>query len=123
VSESEVQAVSPRRSQRVQIAIPVVVRGADFRETTFTVTVNAHGGIVMLTAKVSRGDEVWLINPRTSEEMPAKVVFLGNPKGGKIPVGVEFSEASPLFWKINFPPADWHASAERKRPGSNRPPK
>ena len=123
MSESEVQAVSPRRSQRVQIAIPVVVRGADFRETTSTVTVNAHGGIVMLTGKVSRGDEVWLINPRTSEEMPAKVVFLGNPKDQKIPVGVEFSEPSPLFWKINFPPADWRASAERKRPGSNRPPK
>ena len=106
MSESEVQAVSPRRSQRVQIAIPVVVRGADFRETTLTVTVNAHGGIVMLTAKVSRGDEVWLINPRTSEEMPAKVVFLGNPKDGKIAVGVEFSEASPLFWRINFRLAD-----------------
>jgi len=94
------------------------VRGADFQETPSTVTVNAHGGIVMLKAKIARGDLIWLINPKTGEEMPVKVVFLGNPKDGKIPVGVEFSEASPLYWRINFPLADWHASAERKRPSS-----
>jgi hypothetical protein len=106
VSESEVQALSPRRSQRVQIAMPVVVRGVDFQETTSTATVNAHGGNVMLKAKIARGDLIWLINPKTGEEMPVKVVLLGNPKDGKIAVGVEFSEASPLFWRINFRLAD-----------------
>ena len=77
----------------------------------------------MLKAKVAKGDPIWLINPKTTEELPVKVVFSANPKDGKILVGVEFTEASPLFWRINFPPADWHASAERKRPHSNPPPK
>ena len=123
MGESEIKSASLRRSQRVQIAIPVIVRGADFRETTSTVTVNAHGGFVMLKAKVLKSDLIWLINPKTTEELQVKVVFLDNRKDGKILVGVEFTEASPLFWRINFPPQDWHASAERKRPGSNPRPK
>jgi hypothetical protein len=86
--------------------MPVVLRGADFQETTSIATVNAHGGIVMLEAKIARGDLIRLINPKTGEEMPVKVVFLGNPKDGKIADGVEFSEASPLFWSINFRLAD-----------------
>ena len=98
--------------------MPVIVRGADFQEETSTVTVNAHGGLVLLKAKIARGDLIWLINPKTGVEMPVKVVFLGNTTDGKIAVGVEFSAVSPLFWRINFPPADWQSSAERKRPGS-----
>lgn len=103
--------------------MPVIVRGSHFREMTSTVAVNAHGGLVLLEAKVSKGDQIWLINPQTSEEMPANVVFLGNPTDGKIPVGVEFSEPSPVFWRINFPPTDWLSSTERKRPGLNPPAK
>jgi hypothetical protein len=123
VGESGVRVASARRSQRFQIAIPVIVRGADFRETTSTVSVNAYGGFVMLKATVARGDLIWLINPKTAEELPAKVISLDNPEDGKIPVAVEFSKPSPLFWQIHFPPDDWHTSAERKRPGSNRQPK
>ena len=113
MGESGVRVASARRSQRFQIAIPVIVRGADFRETTSTVSVNAYEGFVMLKATVARGDLIWLINPKTAEELPAKVISLDNPEDGKIPVAVEFS----------FPPDDWHTSAERKRPGSNRQPK
>jgi hypothetical protein len=123
MGESEIKSASLRRSRRVQIAIPVVVRRADFRETISTVTVNAHGGFVMLRAKVLKGDLIWLINPKTTEELHAKVVFLGNPQDEKILVGVEFTEASPLFWRLHFPPNDWRASAERKRPDSNTLPK
>jgi hypothetical protein len=57
------------------------------------------------------------VNPKTAEELPSKVVSLGKPEDGKIPVGIEFSEASPLFWQISFPPDDWLTSSERKRPG------
>jgi hypothetical protein len=112
-----------RRTQRVSIAIPVVVRGKGFQETTSTFSVNAHGGLVALRATVAVDDLVSLINPRTLEELPGKVVYIGKPEDGKIPVGVEFSEPSPFFWKISFPPDDWMNSEERKRPGSNPRPK
>jgi hypothetical protein len=99
------------------------VRGAEFRETTSTVAVNAHGGLVILKATVARGDLIWLTNPTTTEEVAARVVFLDEPEDDGITVGIEFSEPSPFFWQIHFPPDDWQNSEERKRPGSNPPPK
>ncbi len=99
----------------MQIALPVLVRGTDFREKTSTVSVSAHGCLVRLAAKVAQGDEVWLIHPKTAEEIPSRVVSLGKQGGEKIPDGIEFSEPSPLFWRINFPPDDWQTSMERKR--------
>lgn len=118
LAEPEAQVGPARRTQRVKIALPLIVRGADFQEKSHTVAVSAHGCLVMLKATVARGDQIWLINPRTVEELPAQVVSLGNRDGEKLPVGVEFSEPSPLFWRINFPPADWVTSVERKRPGT-----
>ncbi len=115
--------VAVRRTQRVQIAMPVVVRGPEFQEMATTVAVNAHGCLVLLKAPLQfqRDQEIFLINPKTAEELPGRVVSLGKPEDGKIPVGVQFAEPSPLFWRINFPPDDWHTSAERKRPGTTNP--
>jgi len=98
--------------------MPVLIRGENFCETTTTVNVSAHGCLVLLNAKAPDNDQVFLVNTRTAEEIPANVVFRGNPKDGKIPVGLAFAEASPVFWRINFPPDDWFNSAERRRPGA-----
>ena len=98
--------------------MPVLVRGSKFEEATNTVAVNAHGCLVMLKTPVLREDQVSLVNPKTAEELPSKVVSLGKSEEGKVPVGIEFGEPSPLFWKINFPPDDWVTSVERKRPGA-----
>ena len=118
MSDSGIQVAPVRRTQRVQIAMPVLVRGRQFEEATSTVAVNAHGCLVMLKTPVLREDQVSLVNPKTAEELPSKVVSLGKPEEGKVPVGIEFGEPSPLFWKINFPPDDWVTSVERKRPGA-----
>jgi hypothetical protein len=100
--------------------MPLLVRTAAFREMTSTIAVNAHGCQVMLKATVARNDQVWIVNPVTVEELPGRVVSLGKPEDGKIPIGIEFLEASPLFWRISFPPDDWLSSEERKRPGTDR---
>ncbi|MGD0957006.1 MAG: PilZ domain-containing protein [Candidatus Acidiferrales bacterium] len=114
-----------RRSHRVNITMPILVRGKvdgqNFQEQTATVSVNAHGGMIRLVAKVVRTQHISLINPKTTEEMPCTVTFLGQKENGKTEVGVEFVEPSPLFWRIAFPPEDWDPS-ERKRPVSPRPP-
>ena len=111
-----------RRTQRVQIAMPVIVRNkeakAGFEEKTHTVSVNANGCLVKLQAQVSRTQRVFLVNPQTTEELPCTVMFIGKKDGGKFEVGLEFAEASPIFWRISFPPEDWDP-AERKRPTQN----
>jgi hypothetical protein len=113
-----------RRTQRVQIAMPVIVRGKSgdkpFEEEASTISINANGCMVMLAARVSRAQEISVINPKTVEELPCTVVFLGRTIQGKTEVAFEFSEPSPLFWRIAFPPEDWDP-AERKRPTTHAP--
>jgi len=113
-----------RRSHRVNITMPVVVKGKingqAFEEESHTISVNAHGGMIRLAAKVMRTQQISLVNPKTTEEMPCTVIFLGQKENGKTEVGVEFVQPSPRFWRIAFPPEDWDPT-ERKRPGSSAP--
>jgi PilZ domain len=110
-----------RRSHRVFISMPILVRGKHagqpFEEQTQTISVSAHGGLLRVAAKLTRGQAVSIVNAKTAEELPCTVTSLGQKENGKTEVGVEFTEASPLFWRIAFPPEDWDPS-ERKRPGS-----
>jgi hypothetical protein len=113
-----------RRTQRVQIAMPVIVRGKSgdqpFEEEARTISINANGCMVMLRARVTRDQEISVVNPKTVEELPCTIVFLGRTVDGKTEVAFEFSEPSPLFWRIAFPPEDWDP-AERKRPPTRAP--
>jgi hypothetical protein len=113
-----------RRSHRVHITMPIIVRGTAggkrFEEASQTVSVSAHGCLLRLAAPVQRAQEVSIVNPRTAEELPCTITFVGQKETGKLEVGLEFAEASPLFWRIAFPPEDWDPS-ERKRPGSSQP--
>jgi hypothetical protein len=111
-----------RRTQRVQIAMPVLIRGKNgnqpFEEETQTLVVNAHGCLVLLAMPVARNQQISIVNAKTAEELPCTVAFLGQRENGKTQVGVQFAEPSPLFWRIIFPPEDWDP-ATRKRPGSS----
>jgi hypothetical protein len=113
-----------RRTQRVQIAMPVIVRCKDakptFEERAQTVSVNANGCLIRIQAAVVRAQKVYLVNPQTTEELPCTVMFVGKKDAGKTEVGLEFSESSPLFWRISFPPEDWDPS-ERKRFSTAQP--
>src|ERR1700751_1050737 len=115
-----------RRRQRVQMAVPVIVRGKTgtqkFEEGTHTVAVNANGCMIKMTNRVPRAQQVAIVNPKTAEELPCAVSFIGQKNAGKMEVGIEFSEPSPLFWRIAFPPEDWDPS-ERKRASNTPSPK
>jgi hypothetical protein len=114
-----------RRSHRVNIAMPVLIRGKKgtqpFEEPANTISVSAHGCMLRVAAPVARGQEVAIVNTKTAEELPSTVTFIGQKDSGKTEIGVEFAEPSPLFWRIAFPPEDWDPS-ERKRSGSPRQP-
>jgi hypothetical protein len=102
-----------RRSARVLADVPVVIRGesADqrsFREETFTVTVSAHGALVMLAANVSLGQKIVVINPLKGDELEGRIAYRGPIHAGLSQVAVEFSKPSPEFWPLSSPPADWH---------------
>src|SRR5712675_300219 len=115
--DSDVQ----RRSQRVMLKVSVVVlaQGADNKrvsEETRTVTVNAHGAMILLGMKASIGQLLTLRNSRTGEEASCRVVYLSPHQSEKREVGVDFMKPSPRFWRISFPPPDWtNRSPEAKK--------
>jgi hypothetical protein len=101
-----------RRSQRVLMQVAIRIRGknaqgVDFEEYTETLAINAHGALVLLTARVTSGSLVHVRHNKTEEEQECHVVFLGPVRGGKAEIGLEFSVPRPTFWRVAFPPEDW----------------
>jgi hypothetical protein len=109
-----------RRSHRVHIAIPVIIKGKRgdqaFEEETTTSVVNGAGGLLLTALGLQMGQALTLMHKKTGEQQECKVVFLQAAEAGKTQMGFEFNQPSPKFWRIAFPPDNWDAS-ERKRPG------
>jgi hypothetical protein len=102
-----------RRSARVLMDVPIVVRGQStnqqaFREETFTVTVSAHGALLMLASDVVLGQKIVVINPLNKDEREGRIAYRGPLHAGLSQVAVEFTQPSPEFWPLNAPPADWN---------------
>jgi hypothetical protein len=115
-----------RRSQRVLMQVGVRMRGKDaqgkdFEEFTETLAINAHGALVLLTARVTSGGVVHMRHNKTEEEQECHVAFLGPVRGGKAEIGLEFTAPRPTFWRVAFPPEDWTPkSAEARTISTNR---
>ncbi len=104
---------SRRRSQRVILTMPIIVRTEDapkdasFEENTNTLIVNLHGALILLAGKVIKGQKLRMKNRITQAEQICQVASIGMKSEGKTQVGVEFLKPSPDFWRISFPPEDW----------------
>jgi hypothetical protein len=101
-----------RRSERVLLDIPLFIEGKtngaqEFKEETFTLTVSAHGALIVLAASVALGQTIKLTNLKSKGQHEATVAFLGPPYAGLSTVGIQFSQPAPEFWAISSPPADW----------------
>jgi hypothetical protein len=114
-----------RRSQRVMVKVSVVVlsQGADNKmisEETRTVTVNAHGAMILLTAKLSVGQLLTLRNAKSGEEVLCRVAYVNPHLGEKKEVGIDFMKPCPRFWRISFPPPDWTNRAPEAKGNTSR---
>ena len=92
-----------RRSPRRLLDVPLIVSGETaekqpFREETFTISVSAHGALVLLANRVALGQTIVLIKPQTRQAQEGRVSRLGAPYGGLAQVAVEFSQPVPEFW-------------------------
>jgi len=99
------EQLGQRRSERILLDVPVVVRGeasnnGTFREETFTVTISAHGALVMLGAGVALGQTVTVRNALNHQEQEARVAYKGTVHAGLAQVGLEFLRESPEFWPL-----------------------
>jgi hypothetical protein len=101
----------PRRSMRILLSVPVTVDGQvsnqKFCEDTRTLVVNAHGALISLSAGVSTGQTIKMVNAATNASLDCRIVYMGSPQAGRRQLGVEFLQPSSSFWQIDFPPDDW----------------
>jgi hypothetical protein len=112
VSNVTAHTGAKRRSQRVLMQVGVRIRGKDaqgkdFEEDAQTLAINAHGGLILLTARLISGAVVHMKHNKTEEEQECHVAFLGPVRSGKAEIGLEFTTPRPTFWRVAFPPEDW----------------
>ena len=105
-------AANRRRSQRVLMTIPVRVSGqygagSTFEEETHTRAISAHGGLILVSTQVYRGQRLTLSNVQTKAALECVVAHIDRDQGGHPQVGVEFMLPNPIFWHVAFPPKDW----------------
>jgi hypothetical protein len=116
-SQSELYPENHRRSQRVMLRLNVLIRfevGEGNRQQThaFTITVNAHGGLLESPFRMALGQSITLINPQTGKEIGCTVIGVHASSQGYFTIAFEFTQPSPRFWEIAFPPTDWSMSKE-----------
>jgi hypothetical protein len=97
-----------RRSRRLELAVPVFVYGwstaddSPFTEITQTLEVNAHGGLVALTAMVQPGQMILLVNNKTETERECRVVRVHRESDSTCKVGFEFIRPEGRFWELAY---------------------
>ena len=101
-----------RRSERLLLDAALVVRGESeeskpFQEKTFTISVSAHGTLLVLATKVRLGQTLLLSNPQTQDEVVGRVVRFSIPHGGLAQVGIDFAQPAPEFWPVESVPDSW----------------
>src|SRR6266446_10616299 len=104
-----------RRSQRIDLTVPVVVHrppneGTQFYERAQTLVVNAHGALMALAEKVTPKQRLLMQNIDSAEQKECRVVYIEKAPMGRTKVAVEFTPPAPSCWRIAYPPADWTAS-------------
>jgi hypothetical protein len=104
-----------RRSQRIELTVPVVVHrppkeGPQFYERAETLVVNAHGALMALAEKVTPKQRLFMQNIDSGEQKECRVVYVKKELTGPTQVAVEFTRPAPSFWRIAYPPTDWTAS-------------
>jgi len=108
VPPPDVRPQNRRRSKRIQIRIPVVVRLRDagkssVSEKTEAIIVNDHGALILLATATEINQIVRVENPTNGEELLCRVTSRGDTFMGKTQVGVEFIVPTPGFWHIPNP--------------------
>jgi len=97
------ETVERRRSDRSIHDVGIVIRGESpggdkFEEETYTISVSAHGALIVLKEKVEIGQQLLLKNPKSQAEVEATVIRFGTTYSGLTHVGVEFLKPSREFW-------------------------
>jgi hypothetical protein len=116
-------AANRRRSQRILMQVPVRISTpsgatAPFEEDSTTMSISAHGALILMSGRVKKGQRLILSNIRTESDLECIVAYIGESQGARAEVGVAFVMSSSAFWHVTFPPPDWtprHGDAKQSQ--------
>lgn len=112
VETEKVELLPSRRTQRIFARVLLRVSGKNhdetpFEEETFTIAVNAGGGLLQLRKAVKKGQSLSLQQPKSGQQVFCVVAYAEPSEGGLTSVRVQFINPHPEFWHVSFPPDDW----------------
>lgn len=100
-----------RRSQRVLLRIRakvhVSLQGNPTTHDVTTLSVNAHGAMIVMKENLPADTRLILEHDGTKEKMTCRVVRPSRDTAEGFHTALEFDSPAPDFWKIAFPPANW----------------
>lgn len=94
----------------LQIHVLLEIRRDDgkvVRTDAFTLAVNAHGGLLETSVKLTKGQKMSLINRASGAKAACEVVSVRKSQDAAFAVAFEFENPSPDFWLLSLPPPDW----------------
>jgi len=108
-AKSGVSGLNRRRSTRVLLRVPIVIRGLDsdgqdFEAQAETIVVSKHGARIRAGRPLPLGSEIIVAIPKTSREERAKVVWKDEQAPDQYAIALQHPEN---LWGISFPPEDW----------------
>lgn len=100
-----------RRSQRVLLRVAakvhVVLDGTPAAHLVTTLSVNAHGALIVMKQNLPAGTPLVLEHSGTKDRVACKVVRPSRDTPEGFHTALEFDSSSPDFWRIAFPPSSW----------------
>src|SRR5437016_13757461 len=97
------QWLRTRRSQRIELTVPVVVHsppkeGPQFSERAQTLVINAHGALMALAEKVTPKQRLLMQNIHTGEQKECRLVYIEKEPKGPNKVAEEVNTPAAVFW-------------------------
>jgi hypothetical protein len=95
---------------RSEVSVPLTVygRGPDgspFYREADGVSMSPDGGLIVMRGSVCEGEELLLINNRSSQEQLCRVVHVSSRDTNTNEVGVAFPSPNLTFWELSEPPS------------------
>jgi len=105
----ELRRRSKRVLLRIRVQLHLVIQAEEWTFEGFTESVNAHGAMVVMPKSLPAQTHLVLENCHTQERVACRVVRMPPETRDGFSIPLSFDCPAPNFWKIAFPPSDWHA--------------
>lgn len=114
------RSIERRRTARAALCMNVLAYGEQcagekFKYWTQTVSVSAHGGVIVEEGKMMAGQKFNLMNQYNRKKAECRVVSMRRGRDGVGNVAFEFVEGGENFWSMTFPASG--AKPLRRVPG------